>query len=82
MASKRITITLPQEHVVRVRALVAAGQASSVSAFVQHAVDVALDHVAAWRPLLAEALASTGGPLTDGERAWADAVPGVDVPDR
>jgi hypothetical protein len=43
-----------------------------VSGFVQHAVSVALDDVAGWGALLAEALRETGGPLTGEERAWAD----------
>jgi hypothetical protein len=36
----------------------------------------AVDCVAAWGALLAEALVKTGGPLTDEERAWADDVLG------
>jgi hypothetical protein len=53
-----------------------------VSAFVQHAAPVALDDVAVWGALLAEALRSTGGPLTDEERAWADEVLGLAAWDR
>ena len=56
----------------RIRKLVDAGSASSVSGFVQHAVAVAIDDVAGWGALLAEALRESGGPLTDEERAWAD----------
>ena len=41
----------------------AAGKASSVSGFVQHAVGVALDDVAGWGAVLAEALVATGGPV-------------------
>ncbi|MCU1375642.1 MAG: hypothetical protein JWO68_2928 [Actinomycetia bacterium] len=37
----------------------------------------AVDCVAAWGALLAEALVKTGGPLTDEERAWADDVLGI-----
>lgn len=77
MATRKVTITLPEEQLERVRALVGTGKASSVSGFVQHAVGVALDDVAGWGALLAAALASTGGPLTSEERAWADEVLGV-----
>jgi hypothetical protein len=55
---------------------VADGNAASVSAFVQHAVRVSLNDVAGWASLLADALVQTGGPLTAGERAWADSVLG------
>jgi Arc/MetJ-type ribon-helix-helix transcriptional regulator len=77
MATKKVTITLDQEQLDRVRALVDAGTARSVSGFVQHAVAVALDDVAGWGALLAEALRETGGALSDDERAWADGVLGV-----
>ena len=77
MATRKVTITLHEEQLTRVRELVAAHKADSVSGFVQHAVSVALDDVAGWGAVLAEALASTGGPLTVEERAWADEVLGV-----
>lgn len=72
MATQKITVTLQQEQVAQVRALVDAGSAASVSGFVQHAVAVSLDDVAGWGAMLAEALRETGGPLTDEERSWAD----------
>jgi hypothetical protein len=53
---------------------VAAGQAASVSAFVQHAVGVARSDAAGWKEMLQDALQQTGGPLTKKERAWADAL--------
>jgi Arc/MetJ-type ribon-helix-helix transcriptional regulator len=77
MASKKVTVTLDEMQLDRIRALVAAGMAASVSGFVQHAVGVALDDVAGWGALLAEALRETGGVLSDSERAWADQVLGV-----
>lgn len=77
MASKKVTVTLDEEQLERVRALVGAGRAASVSGFVQHAVGVALDDVAGWGALLADALVRTGGPVTDDERAWADEALGV-----
>jgi len=76
MASKKVTITLDETQLDRIRALVAAGVAPSISGFVQHAVGVTLDDVAGWGALLAEALRETGGPLSDEERAWADEVLG------
>jgi len=72
MATRKVTITLDEVQLDRIRKLVEAGNATSVSGFVQHAVSVALDDVAGWGALLAEALRETGGPLTDDERAWAD----------
>lgn len=77
MATKKVTITLDEEQLDRVRALVEAGKASSVSGFVQHAVGVALDDVTGWGAALAEALLETGGPLSAEETAWADEPLGV-----
>lgn len=74
MATTKVTITLPDEQLGEVRALVDAGRAGSVSGFVQHAVAVALHDAAGWREMLAQALQQTGGPLTGKERAWADAM--------
>lgn len=72
MATRKVTVTLAEEQLDRVRALVEAGKAPSVSGFVQHAVGVALDDVAGWGAMLAEALRDSGGPLSADERAWAD----------
>ena len=72
MATTKITITLQDDQVEEIRSLVAAGQAGSVSAFVQHAVGVALNDAAGWREMLEDALRQTGGPLTRKERGWAD----------
>jgi Arc/MetJ-type ribon-helix-helix transcriptional regulator len=72
LATRKVTVTLDEEQLERVRSLVASGRTASVSGFVQHAVGVALDDVAGWGAVLAEALRDTGGPQTDDERAWAD----------
>jgi Arc/MetJ-type ribon-helix-helix transcriptional regulator len=72
MATKKVTITLEAAQLDRVRELVGAGKASSVSGFVQHAVGVSLDDIAGWGALLAQALRDTGGPLSRDEAAWAD----------
>ncbi len=77
MASRKVTVTLDELQLDRVRHLVASGNAPSVSGFVQHAVAVALDDVAGWGALLADALRDTGGPLSNEERAWADELLGT-----
>jgi Arc/MetJ-type ribon-helix-helix transcriptional regulator len=74
MATAKITITLPDDQLEEIRALVASQKAASVSAFVKHAVGVALYDAAGWREMLKVALQETGGPLTKKERAWADAL--------
>ena len=74
MATAKITITLPEDQLEEIRDLVAAGRAASISAFVKHAVGVGLHDAAGWRELLADGLQQTGGPLTEKERAWADAI--------
>jgi Arc/MetJ-type ribon-helix-helix transcriptional regulator len=77
MATQKVTVTLPEEQVAAIRRLVSAGEATSVSGFVQHAVAVAVDDVAGWGAVLAKALAETGGELTAEERRWADQILGV-----
>lgn len=77
MATRKVTVTLDEDELARIRGLVDRGTATSVSAFVQHAVSLALDDVAGWGAALADALAASGGQLTDDERAWADDVLGV-----
>jgi Arc/MetJ-type ribon-helix-helix transcriptional regulator len=77
MASKKVTITIDEHQLTRVRALVDAGKATSVSGFVQHAVGVAVDDVAGWGALLAQALEDTGGAMSADEKRWADEVLGV-----
>jgi Arc/MetJ-type ribon-helix-helix transcriptional regulator len=72
MATTKITVTLQDDQVRAIRDLVAAGKASTVSGFVQHAVGVALFDAAGWQEMMNDALRQTGGPLTKKERAWAD----------
>lgn len=74
MATTKVTITLEDDQLREIRALVNAGQAANTSAFVKHAVRVALADAAGWREMLSDALQQTGGPLTKAERAWADAI--------
>ena len=83
MATTKVTVTLPDEELAAVRQLVADGRSASVSGFVQHAIGVSLDDVAWWQQMLDDALAETGGPLTDEERRWADealGAPGRSLP--
>ena len=77
MATRKVTVTLDEQQLARIRGLVEAGKTPSVSGFVQHAVGVALDDVAGWGAMLAEALQQTGGDLTAEERAWADEILGT-----
>lgn len=77
MATRKVTVTLDEDQLERVRRLVATGKAASVSGFVQHAVAVSLDDVAGWGAMLAEALNQTGGELTTDEREWADRILGT-----
>jgi Arc/MetJ-type ribon-helix-helix transcriptional regulator len=77
MATRKVTVTLPEEQVETIHRLVGQGKASSVSGFVQHAVAVAIDDIVGWGATLARALADTGGDLTAEERAWADRILGT-----
>ena len=74
MATEKITVTVDKQQLEQVRALVSDGKVPNVSAFVKHAVGIALADVAGWAGLLAEALQQTGGPMTQRERAWADSI--------
>ncbi len=74
MATTKITVTLEDDQLEEVRSLVSAGQAASISAFVKHAINIALSDAAGWREMLDQALEETGGPLTQQEREWADSI--------
>jgi Arc/MetJ-type ribon-helix-helix transcriptional regulator len=74
MATTKVTVTLEDEQLAAIRALVGSGKAESVSGFVKHAVNVSLADVAGWGAMLGLALQQTGGPLSAKERAWADSV--------
>ena len=74
MATTKVTITLRDDQVEAIRALVAAGRSPNVSSFVQHAVGTALFDAEGWQDMLEDALRQTGGPLTKEERDWADTV--------
>jgi hypothetical protein len=72
MATTKITITVDNDQLAEIHALVADRQASCVSGFIKRAAQTALPDVAGWRDLLKDALEQTGGPLTKKERRWAD----------
>lgn len=74
MATTKVTITLKDDQLKEIRDAVAAGAAANVSAFIKHAVGVALFDAAGWREMLQDGLSQTGGPLTKKERAWADGI--------
>src|SRR2546426_12754572 len=63
MATTKITITLQADQVEAIRALVAAGSSPNVSAFVQHAVGVALFYAAGWAEMREGPLQQPGRPL-------------------
>lgn len=77
MATTKVTVTIDDNQLQQIRALVAAGTTPNVSAFVKHAVAVALLDASGWRAMLDEAVEKTGGPLTEDERVWADEVLGT-----
>jgi Arc/MetJ-type ribon-helix-helix transcriptional regulator len=76
--SGNVRVTLDETGLRQIRSLVHAGATPDVSAFVRHAVAMALDDLAEWDATLAETLRQTGGPLSDRERAWADDVLGTE----
>ena len=72
MATTKLTITIDDIQIKEIQSLIASGRAANVSAFVRHAVSVALSDAAGWREMLNQALNETGGPLSKKERDWAD----------
>ena len=74
MATTKITITLPDAQLEEIRRRVEGNAASSVSGFVQLAVQRMLEGDAAFRAMVDEALEASGGPLTAKERTWAKKV--------
>jgi Arc/MetJ-type ribon-helix-helix transcriptional regulator len=78
MATEQVTVTLDEDQLDRIRALVRSGTAPSVSEFIQHAVGVALDDVAGWGAMLTDALHNSGGELSADEQDWADQILGVE----
>lgn len=71
MATRKITITVDEAHLARIREMVDAGAAKSVSGFVQQAVTRSLDADRLLDDYLAAVIAQDG-PLTETEVAWLD----------
>jgi len=65
----KIAVNLPDDQIAEILALVAAGRAESISAFVKYAAGIALSDAAGWREMLDDALQQPGGPLTKKEQA-------------
>lgn len=74
MATRKVTVTLDEDEIARIKDLVSRGSAKSVSSFVQRAVSNSLDADAIWSQTLADLLEETGGPLTADEHEWATAI--------
>jgi len=71
MVSAKITITLPDHQLKKIRKRVAAQDSAIVSGFIQEAVQKSLNNAAEFRAMVEEVLKETGGPLTAKERVWA-----------
>ena len=75
----KVTITLDREILARVKATVDEGKASSVSAYIEHAVAGQLDTETGFDATIAEMLAESGGSPTDEERAEAQRLLSIDA---
>jgi len=71
MATTKVTITLPDGQLAEVRNRVRALGSTSVSGYIQQAVQKSLQNAAEFEAMLDQALMETGGPMTAKERAWA-----------
>jgi len=71
MASKKITITLPDRQLEEIRKRVAVQESPTISGFIQQAVQKSLENSAAFLAMIDEGLSATGGPPKPRERAWA-----------
>lgn len=76
MATAKITVTVGADQLKKIRQRVRKQKGQTVAGFVRQAVAAALAQAdeAAWLAMLEESLEKTGGPLTDEEKEWADAV--------
>jgi hypothetical protein len=72
MTAKKIAITVPEKTLAGARRAVKSGKATSLSAYISRAIEqkTMSDDLDAW---LKEWEDETGGPLTESEKAWADA---------
>jgi hypothetical protein len=70
----KIAISIRQDLLDEVLAGVERGASASVSAFIEQAIEHQLGARAEFLQMMDDALAETGGPMTDEEIAWADRV--------
>lgn len=75
----KATIRLNRDILARVEAAVVEGRASSVSAYLEHAVAGQLDTESGFDATIAEILAGSGGPPTDEERTQAQRLLSTDA---
>jgi len=73
MASK-FTVTLTDDQLRDIQHVTNSRRKERVSVFIQQAIKRQVENAVAYRRMLQEALEQTGGPLTDEERGWADAI--------
>ncbi len=73
MASVKVTITVPEKQLAAIRKKVAAGEAASISAFIQGSVAQSLEGSSSLLDLFDELLERSGGPLTVKEQETARA---------
>ncbi|MFN7920498.1 MAG: hypothetical protein U0Q16_10400 [Bryobacteraceae bacterium] len=71
MATTTVTITLEDGQLQAIRKRIAAKKSTSVSGFIQRAVQKSLDAEAEFIAMTDEIFEATGGPLTEEERSWA-----------
>lgn len=72
MTKAKVTVTMDKKLLGKVKRAVDEGKAASVSAYVEQAVRQWILEEETTGDFLDEMLESSGGPLTDEERAWAD----------
>lgn len=77
MTKPKVAVTMSREVLDLVRAKVAAGDATSVSAYVERAVRDSLTAEEQWEAMAREVFAATGGPVTDAELAEIDRELGI-----
>ena len=71
MATVKTTVTLPASQIAEIRQRVASREATSISGFIQRAVQKSLQNAVEFRAIVDLALMETGGAVTPKERAWA-----------
>ena len=70
MATRKVTITMPEDLLRKARAEVDAGRAATLSGYVSDVIAERVQH-GRLDDVLEVILAQTGGEATESERAWA-----------